>query len=101
MTGWRGRKTHRAQRTMQPHRGALILVFGILGLALCVIFGIAAWAMGNRDLREIGEGSRMLPSASLATRAIPDWLISLPSSPVIFSSCLTMRPKGILLKSKF
>jgi hypothetical protein len=28
--------------TMKPHRGTLILIFGILGLVTCQIFGIAA-----------------------------------------------------------
>ena len=41
---------------MKPHRGATILVFGILGLILCQLFGIAAWTMGNNDLREMGAG---------------------------------------------
>ncbi len=41
---------------MQPHRGVLILVFGILGLVLCPFFGIAAWVMGNNDLQEMGNG---------------------------------------------
>ena len=41
---------------MKPHRGAIILVFGILGLLLCQLFGIAAWTMGNNDLREMDAG---------------------------------------------
>ena len=41
---------------MKPHRGAVILVFGILGLILCQLFGIAAWTMGNSDLREMDAG---------------------------------------------
>ena len=41
---------------MKPHRGTNILVFGILGLLLCQIFGIAAWTMGNNDLREMDAG---------------------------------------------
>lgn len=41
---------------MKPHRGALILVFGILGLVLCQLFGIAAWVMGNNDLKEMDAG---------------------------------------------
>ena len=28
---------------MRPHRGTMILVFGILGLVCCIIFGIMAW----------------------------------------------------------
>jgi hypothetical protein len=34
----------------------MILVFGILGLIVCVIFAIVAWVMGNSDLREMAEG---------------------------------------------
>ncbi|RBP39706.1 hypothetical protein DES53_109133 [Roseimicrobium gellanilyticum] len=41
---------------MKPHRGTLILVFGILGLVTCQIFGIVAWIMGNNDLREMDAG---------------------------------------------
>jgi hypothetical protein len=41
---------------MKPHRGTLILVFGILGLVTCQVFGIVAWVMGNNDLREMDAG---------------------------------------------
>ena len=41
---------------MKPHRGALILAFGILGLAVCQLFGVAAWVMANNDLREMNRG---------------------------------------------
>lgn len=41
---------------VRPHRGTLILVFGILGLVVCVIFGIIAWVMGNSDLRLMQAG---------------------------------------------
>lgn len=53
---------------MRPHRGVMILVFGILGLVCCVIFGIVAWVMGNGDLREMSEG-RMDPSGQSLTQA--------------------------------
>lgn len=39
-----------------PHRGVLILIFGILGWVVCFPFGIAAWVMANNDLREMTEG---------------------------------------------
>lgn len=42
---------------MRPHRGATILVFGILGFVVCPLFGIAAWVMGNDDLKEMARGS--------------------------------------------
>jgi hypothetical protein len=53
---------------MRPHRGAVILVYGILGLVVCQLFGIAAWAMGNDDLREMAAG-RMDSSGRDLTKA--------------------------------
>lgn len=41
----------------RPHRGALILVLGIVGLVMCVICGIIAWVLGAGDLREMREGN--------------------------------------------
>ena len=41
---------------MKPHRGSLVLVFGILSLVVCPFFGIAAWSMGNGDLQEMDNG---------------------------------------------
>ncbi len=45
-------------QAMMPHRGTMILVFGILGIVCCLIFGILAWVMGNKDLREMDAGTR-------------------------------------------
>ena len=42
---------------MKPHRGTLILVLGILSLVVCAPLGIAAWIMGNGDLKEIDAGT--------------------------------------------
>jgi hypothetical protein len=42
---------------MKPHRATLILVFGILGLVSCFPLGIAAWIMGNKDLKEMDAGT--------------------------------------------
>lgn len=42
---------------MREHRGALILVLGILGIVICQPIGIAAWVMGNSDLEEMDKGS--------------------------------------------
>ncbi|HEY5910131.1 MAG TPA: DUF4190 domain-containing protein [Verrucomicrobiae bacterium] len=53
---------------MKPHRGTLILVFGILGLVICAPFGIAAWIMGNGDLKQIDAGA-MDPSGRSLTNA--------------------------------
>ena len=41
---------------MKPHRAAIILVYGILGLMLCQLFGIAAWSMGTADLKAMNDG---------------------------------------------
>jgi hypothetical protein len=41
---------------MKPHRGTLILVLGILGLVVCAPLGIAAWLMGNGDLKLMDAG---------------------------------------------
>jgi hypothetical protein len=40
----------------QPHRGGLILAFGILGLVVCQLFGLPAWIMGQSDLRAMRQG---------------------------------------------
>ena len=57
-----------ATDVMQPHRGTLILVLGILSLVLCGPIGIAAWIMGNTDLKEIDAG-RMDPAGRGNTHA--------------------------------
>jgi hypothetical protein len=53
---------------MKPHRGVIILVFGILGFVVCPFFGIAAWVMGDTDLAEI-KGGRMDPAGRDLTKA--------------------------------
>ncbi len=54
---------------LAAHRGAMILVFGILSWLLCpIVFGIMAWVMGNGDLREMDAG-RMDPSGRGLTEA--------------------------------
>ncbi len=55
-------------QNMRPHRGVMILVFGILGIVICGIFGIVAWVMGNGDLRAMREG-RMDPTGEGLTKA--------------------------------
>jgi hypothetical protein len=57
------------ERHLAPHRGAMILVFGILGiLGWCIIFSILAWVFGNADLAEMDAG-RMDPSGRGLTNA--------------------------------
>jgi hypothetical protein len=53
---------------MKPHRGTLILVFGILGIVSCFPLGIAAWVMGKLDLKEMDAGT-MDPSGRGNTNA--------------------------------
>ncbi|MCI0460621.1 MAG: hypothetical protein L0Z62_27010 [Gemmataceae bacterium] len=52
----------------EPHRGVLILVFGILGFVVCGLFGVAAWVMGNADLAKIRSG-QMDPEGESMTQA--------------------------------
>jgi hypothetical protein len=68
---------------MKPHRGAVILAFGILGLVVCQLFGIAAWVMADNDLKEMRSGymdpsgrdltnvGRILGMVATALMAIP------------------------------
>jgi predicted Zn finger-like uncharacterized protein len=44
------------RRDAAPHRGTLILVFGILSLVVCGFFGPVAWILGNNDLAEMRAG---------------------------------------------
>lgn len=54
---------------MQPHRGTLVLVLGILSLVICgIVLGPIAWVMGNNDLKEIRAG-RMDPTGEGTTNA--------------------------------
>ena len=46
----------------------MILVLGILGLVICGPLGIAAWIMGNGDLKEMDAGT-MDPSGRGTTQA--------------------------------
>jgi hypothetical protein len=50
------RQYHR-RRNLEPHRGTLILVLGVLSLVMAqVILGPIAWIMGNEDLKKIRAG---------------------------------------------
>ena len=54
---------------LEPHRGTLILVLGILSLVLCSFFtGIPAWIMGKGDLEKI-KGGMMDPEGEGMTKA--------------------------------
>ncbi len=51
----------------EPHRGGLILALGIIGLVACGPVGIAAWLMGNNDLKAMDAG-RMDPEGRQLTQ---------------------------------
>lgn len=53
---------------MKPHRGALILILGILGLVVCTPVAIVAWLLGSADLKEMDAGT-MDPSGRGNTQA--------------------------------
>ena len=53
---------------LQPHRGTVILVLGILGLVMCGPIGIIAWIMGKSDLDAMRRGV-MDPSGQGMTNA--------------------------------
>ena len=63
----RRRRSRRSGRRYEPHRGTLILVFGILGLFISAIFGIVAWILGSADLKEMDAG-RMDPEGRSNTQ---------------------------------
>jgi hypothetical protein len=42
---------------LKPHRGGMLLAFGICGFAVCVIFGIIAFFMAKTDLAEMRAGT--------------------------------------------
>lgn len=54
--------------SLKPHRGGMLLAFGILGILCCIVFGILAWVMGSNDLKEM-EAGRMDPSGEGMTKA--------------------------------
>jgi hypothetical protein len=45
-----------SSHAVRPHRGTMILVFGILGILMCPVFAIVAWVMGNTDLKAMAAG---------------------------------------------
>lgn len=60
----RGREQN---RPLMPHRGATILVLGILSWVLLPLLGFFAWSMGSRDLAMMKTG-HMDPSGETITR---------------------------------
>jgi hypothetical protein len=69
---------------MKPHRGIIILVFGIVGLVSCQLLGIAAWVMANQDLREMDAGwmdpaGRDMTNAGRICGMIATFLLIIPA----------------------
>jgi hypothetical protein len=59
----------RAERErLAPHRGGAVLALGIIGLVVCFVCGIFAWAMGAEDLKKMNRGL-MDPSGKGMTQA--------------------------------
>jgi predicted Zn finger-like uncharacterized protein len=62
------RPRRRRRPGQMPHRGALILILGILSLVVCGLLGPVAWVMGNSDLQAMRAG-RMDPEGEGTTNA--------------------------------
>ena len=61
------RRKRRLRRDLEPHRGTLILVLGIVSyFFLPFILGPIAWILGSKDLRAMREG-RMDPAGESNT----------------------------------
>ena len=59
-------RRRRRRANYDPHRGIMILVFGILSWAVCPVFGLVAWILGHHDLKEMRAG-RMDPEGESLT----------------------------------
>lgn len=66
--GYYNELMRKQRKLMKPHRGVMILIFGILALSCGLIFGLMAWIMGTNDLNEIYSG-RMDPTGEGLTKA--------------------------------
>ena len=53
---------------MQPHRGTLILILGLVGFFCCGIVGLIAFIMGSSNVKAMQEG-RMDPAGMGTTQA--------------------------------
>jgi predicted Zn finger-like uncharacterized protein len=69
------RRSASSRGNYAPHRGGMILAFGLIGLiggfvlpVVPIVFAIIAWVMGNADLAEIRAG-RMDPEGEGMTQA--------------------------------
>ena len=60
-----------------PHRAAMVLTLGILGLVICAVCGVIALIMGKNDLRAMDSG-RMDPAGRGMTQA--GWILGIIGS---------------------
>jgi hypothetical protein len=88
------------RRYLAPHRGGMILTFGILGIIgpwLCGplwFFSILAWIMGHGDLKEIKAG-RMDPDGEGMTKA--GWIMGIIGTVLMvlgIAACMLMFIAG-------
>lgn len=89
-----GERPPRMRRDFEPHRGGMILTFGILGIVfsficplnlLGLLFGILGWSMGHGDLARIKNGE-MDPAGRDTTHA--GWICGIVGT--ILSSLTTL-----------
>jgi predicted Zn finger-like uncharacterized protein len=60
-------RRRKRRRYMQPHRGQMIMILGILSFFIAgIVLGPIAWIMGNNDLKEMRAG-RMDPEGESNT----------------------------------
>jgi predicted Zn finger-like uncharacterized protein len=74
---WERRRGPAVRRDCEPHRGQLVLIFGIISLVMLacypvaiigIPFGIIAWVLGNKDLEKMRLGT-MDPEGQGLTQA--------------------------------
>ena len=53
---------------MRPHRGAIVLGYGVLGLIICPLLSVAALFMGSADLKEMQAHKMVRPVATSRTQ---------------------------------
>jgi hypothetical protein len=85
-----------AARYLAPHRGGLILTFGILGWAVCIVFSVIAWAWGASDLREMRAGRMDESGRGLTTAGMILGMISTILAGVMFLLMMLFIGIGVM-----
>jgi hypothetical protein len=78
---------------LEPHRGALILILGLIGLLACQPFAIAAWTMGRSDLKKIRAGT-MDPTGESITQV--GWVLGIIGT-ILFALSLVAFVVGLVI----